>query len=104
MGSKMGLQGVDNGRMWFDGVRVPREDMLDAFAAVSPEGVYSSTIPSVSQRFGTVVGGLTTGEGVGFAPGCLAGLGRAGWAGGCGQGRDGQAGVGRAGMGADGMG
>ncbi|KAG2451240.1 hypothetical protein HYH02_003847 [Chlamydomonas schloesseri] len=61
-GPKMGLNGVDNGRIWFDHVRVPREDMLDAFASVSPEGVYSSSIPSVSARFGTVVGGLTTGR------------------------------------------
>ncbi|KXZ54879.1 hypothetical protein GPECTOR_4g951 [Gonium pectorale] len=62
MGPKMGLNGVDNGRIWFDGVRVAREDMLDAFASVSPDGTYSSSIPSVSQRFGTVVGGLTTGR------------------------------------------
>ncbi|EFJ48478.1 hypothetical protein VOLCADRAFT_104659 [Volvox carteri f. nagariensis] len=61
-GPKMGLNGVDNGRIWFDNVRVPREDMLDAFASVSPDGTYSSSIPSVSQRFGTVVGGLTTGR------------------------------------------
>ncbi|GIL55049.1 hypothetical protein Vafri_10685 [Volvox africanus] len=61
-GPKMGLNGVDNGRIWFDHVRVPREDMLDAFATVSPDGSYSSSIPSVSQRFGTVVGGLTTGR------------------------------------------
>eukprot|EP00198_Chlamydomonas_reinhardtii_P002617 XP_001691953.1 predicted protein [Chlamydomonas reinhardtii] len=61
-GPKMGLNGVDNGRIWFDNVRVPREDMLDAFASVSADGVYSSSIPSVSARFGTVVGGLTTGR------------------------------------------
>ena len=48
-------------QIWFNHVRVPREDMLDAFASVSPEGVYSSSIKSVGARFGTMVGGLTTG-------------------------------------------
>ena len=31
-GAKMGLNGVDNGRFWFDGVRVPRDALLDRFA------------------------------------------------------------------------
>lgn len=26
---QMGLNGVDNGQMWFDNVRVPRDAMLD---------------------------------------------------------------------------
>ncbi len=53
--------GVDNGQLWFDHVRVPRDALLDAFASVGADGAYSSAIPSVSQRFGTMVGGLTTG-------------------------------------------
>ena len=48
-------------QLWFDHVRVPRDALLDAFASVGPDGAYSSAIPSVSQRFGTMVGGLTTG-------------------------------------------
>ena len=36
--------------------------MQDAFASVAPDGTYSSPIPSVSARFGTMVGGLTTGR------------------------------------------
>ena len=32
-GLKLGLNGVDNGRLWFDGVRVPRAALLDRFAA-----------------------------------------------------------------------
>ena len=31
----MGLNGVDNGRLWFDGVRVPREALLNRFADVT---------------------------------------------------------------------
>jgi len=61
-GPKMGLNGVDNGMVWFDHVRVPREAMLDVFASVDDAGVYHSPIGSISQRFGTMVSGLTTGR------------------------------------------
>lgn len=57
----MGLNGVDNGQIWFDHVKVPRDALLDKYASVSAEGVYSSSIKSVAQRFGVTVGGLTTG-------------------------------------------
>lgn len=60
-GPKMGLNGVDNGQIWFDHVRVSRDALLNAFASVDAAGNYSSSISSVSQRFGTMVGGLTTG-------------------------------------------
>ena len=67
-GAKMGLNGVDNGQIWFDHVRVARDAMLDAFASVDELGNYSSSIPSVSARFGTMVGGLTTGKQRAVAP------------------------------------
>lgn len=51
-GPKMGLNGVDNGRIWFSQTRIPRDALLDRYASVSPDGVYSSPIPSVSSRFG----------------------------------------------------
>ena len=60
-GPKAGLNGVDNGQIWFDHVRVPRDALLNRFADVSPDGTYSSTIPSLTTRFGVVVGGLTVG-------------------------------------------
>ena len=56
-----GLNGVDNGQLWFNHVRVPRDALLDRYASVAEDGTYSSPIPSVAQRFGTMVGGLTTG-------------------------------------------
>lgn len=60
-GHKMGLNGVDNGRLWFDQVRIPRENLLNRFADVSASGEYTSPIPSASKRFfvmlGTLVGG-----------------------------------------------
>ena len=37
-GLKLGLNGVDNGRLWFDGVRVPRAALLDRFADVAEDG------------------------------------------------------------------
>ena len=33
----MGLNGVDNGQLWFDHVRVPRDALLDAFASVDDQ-------------------------------------------------------------------
>lgn len=76
-GPKMGLNGVDNGQIWFDGTRVPRDALLDAYASVDAAGNYSSKIPSVSARFGTTVGGLTTGRmliGQGAIDACKVGL------------------------------
>lgn len=61
-GPKMGLNGVDNGQIWFDHVRIPRDALLDRYAQVDEAGQYHSAIPSVAQRFGTMVGGLTTGR------------------------------------------
>ncbi len=61
-GRKMGLNGVDNGRIWFDDVRVPREALLNRFADVSPEGVYSSEIDNPHRRFFTMLGTLVQGR------------------------------------------
>ncbi|MET9499871.1 acyl-CoA dehydrogenase [Streptomyces sp. NPDC006552] len=61
-GRKMGLNGVDNGRIWFDGVRVPREALLNKFADVTPEGVYTSPIDHPGRRFFTMLGTLVQGR------------------------------------------
>lgn len=61
-GPKMGLNGVDNGRIWFDGVRVPRENLLDRYAQVSPEGAYHSDIENPGRRFFTMLGTLIQGR------------------------------------------
>ncbi len=61
-GSKLGLNGVDNGRIWFDGVRVPRENLLDRYAQVSPEGEYHSKIENPGKRFFTMLGTLIQGR------------------------------------------
>ncbi|MFF4172345.1 acyl-CoA dehydrogenase [Streptomyces sp. NPDC001744] len=61
-GLKMGLNGVDNGRIRFDGVRVPREALLNRFADVTPEGVYTSPIENPNRRFFTMLGTLVQGR------------------------------------------
>ncbi|WP_432105550.1 acyl-CoA dehydrogenase [Streptomyces sp. bgisy091] len=61
-GRKMGLNGVDNGRIRFDGVRVPREALLNRFADVTPEGVYESPIDNPDRRFFTMLGTLVQGR------------------------------------------
>ena len=61
-GHKMGLNGVDNGRLHFDQVRVSRHALLDRFASVSEDGVYESPISSPSKRFFTMLGTLVGGR------------------------------------------
>jgi acyl-CoA oxidase len=61
-GEKMGLNGVDNGRIYFDGVRVPREALLNRYADVDPEGRYKSPIENANKRFFTMLGTLVQGR------------------------------------------
>jgi acyl-CoA oxidase len=61
-GAKLGLDGVDNGRIWFDHVRVPREALLDRYAQVSHEGEYTSAIENPTKRFFTMLGTLIQGR------------------------------------------
>ena len=61
-GAKIGLNGVDNGRLWFDEVRVPRASMLNRYADVSEDGTYSSAIENVDRRFFTMLGTLVQGR------------------------------------------
>ncbi len=61
-GHKMGLNGVDNGRIWFDRVRVPRTALLNQFAEVTPEGRYLSPIDNPNKRFFTMLGTLVQGR------------------------------------------
>jgi acyl-CoA oxidase len=61
-GLKAGLNGVDNGRMWFDGVRVPRENLLNRYGDVAPDGTYTTTIDNKTKRFFTMLGTLVQGR------------------------------------------
>jgi acyl-CoA oxidase len=61
-GEKLGLNGVDNGRIAFEQVRVPRDALLDRYAEVSTEGVYTSPIENENRRFFTMLGTLIQGR------------------------------------------
>lgn len=59
---KGGLPGVDNGRIVFDHVRVPRENLLNKYGDVAPDGTYTSPIDSPNRRFFTMIGTLIRGR------------------------------------------
>ncbi|PHN01413.1 acyl-CoA dehydrogenase family protein [Flavilitoribacter nigricans] len=61
-GYKLGLNGVDNGRIWFDQVRVPRVNLLNRFGDVDENGQYQSPIENPSRRFFTMLGTLVGGR------------------------------------------
>jgi len=61
-GPKGGLNGIDNGRLHFTNVRVPRENLLDRYGSVDENGVYSSPIESRGRRFFTILGTLVQGR------------------------------------------
>ncbi|MCX6394873.1 MAG: acyl-CoA dehydrogenase family protein [Propionibacteriales bacterium] len=61
-GPKIGLNGVDNGRIAFDGVRIPRENLLNRYADVTETGVYTSEIENPDRRFFTMLGTLVQGR------------------------------------------
>ena len=61
-GVKGGLNGIDNGRLHFTNVRVPREDLLARYGSVAADGTYSSPIESSGRRFFTMLGSLVQGR------------------------------------------
>jgi len=61
-GSKAGLLGVDNGRLSFDHVRVPRNMLLDRYGQVAADGTYTSSIENETRRFFTMLGTLVRGR------------------------------------------
>lgn len=61
-GHKLGLNGVDNGRLEFDHVRVGRDALLDRYAQVGADGVYVSPIENKDKRFFTMLGTLIQGR------------------------------------------
>src|ERR1700737_3019447 len=59
---KGGLPGVDNGRIQFDHVRVPRENLLNKYADVAEAGPYSPPFQNPGRRFFTMLGTLIRGR------------------------------------------
>lgn len=61
-GRKMGLNGVDNGKIEFKNVIVPVENLLDRFAGITGDGKFTSPIASDNRRFFTMLGTLVGGR------------------------------------------
>jgi acyl-CoA oxidase len=61
-GLKLGLNGVDNGRIWFHNARIARTELLNRFAEVTDNGQYRSEIKSNNHRFFTMIGTLVNGR------------------------------------------
>jgi acyl-CoA oxidase len=61
-GLKAGLNGVDNGRLSFDHVRIPRENLLNRYGDVAEDGSYRTPIENKTRRFFTMLGTLVQGR------------------------------------------
>ena len=61
-GLKGGLNGIDNGRLFFNNVRIPKANLLNSYADVTDQGEYTSSIDSPGRRFFTQLGALVQGR------------------------------------------
>jgi len=61
-GYKLGLNGVDNGKIWFNNVKVPRQNLLDKYGEIRDDGTYFSSIKNPNKRFFTMLGTLVGGR------------------------------------------
>ena len=62
MGYKMSGNGVDNAKLVFDNIRVPRENLLNCHSDVSEDGTFTSKIDGNRKRFLTVADQLLSGR------------------------------------------
>lgn len=62
MGVKQDLDGVDNALLAFKNVRVPRENLLNRYSDVTPDGTFTSKIASRRGRFLKVADQLLSGR------------------------------------------
>merc|ERR1712141_379596 len=62
MGHKMGLNGVDNAKLTFNNVRVPKDNLLNKYSDVTEEGKFQSEIDGGRKRFLTVADQLLSGR------------------------------------------
>ena len=62
MGHKIGVNGVDNGALWFDKCRVPRAALLDATSQVAADGTFTSKVEKKRNRFLVLADQLLSGR------------------------------------------
>ena len=61
-GYKLGLNGVDNGKIWFNQVSVSKVDLLNKYGTILDSGDYYSEIKNSNKRFFTMLGTLVGGR------------------------------------------
>ncbi|WP_299532301.1 acyl-CoA dehydrogenase [Ulvibacterium sp.] len=61
-GYKLGLNGVDNGKIWFNQVHVSRQNLLNKYGHINDDGTYHSDIQNPNKRFFTMLGTLVGGR------------------------------------------
>ena len=61
-GPKIGLEGIDNGFIFFTNYRVPYDALLDRFAQIDTSGKFHSKIKNKTKRFSAMLGGLLRGR------------------------------------------
>nr|CAH7749044.1 unnamed protein product [Callosobruchus chinensis] len=62
MGEKIGLNGIDNGFIMFNNYRIPRENLLNRTADVTPEGEYESSFTDPGKILGAALENLSMGR------------------------------------------
>ncbi|KAJ8920088.1 hypothetical protein NQ315_011743 [Exocentrus adspersus] len=62
MGEKIGLHGIDNGFVLFNNYRIPRENLLNRTADVTPDGEYESSFTDPGRILGAALENLSMGR------------------------------------------
>ncbi len=61
-GLKVGWNGIDNGFILFENVRIPYDNLLDKFSSIDNNGKYQSVIKNAGKRFALTISALSGGR------------------------------------------